>query len=40
MENDLHKLYENVKKKTFEESENEIIDYLKKYNKKIPEREK
>jgi hypothetical protein len=40
MESDLNKLYENIKKKTFEESENQIIDYLKKYNKKIPEKEK
>ena len=37
---DLNNLYEEVKKKTFEESENEIIDYLKKYKKKMPERTK
>ena len=40
MENDLNKLYENMKKKTFEESEHNIIDYLQKYNKKIPKKER
>ena len=40
MMNNLSNLYEKIKKSNFEESENKIIKYLFKYDKKIPEKEK
>ena len=38
MVNDLTNVYENIKKTNFEECEDDIYNYLKKYNKPIPEK--
>ena len=40
MMNNLSDLYERIKKTNFEESENNILEYCFKYDKKIPEKEK